>query len=124
MPTTILIVEDHDLLRQALRTWLEIAFPKCHIIEATKEAQAIALAQSSRPHVIVMDVSLSGTNGFEAVGRIKAVVPATPVVLLTNNKDETYRICATASGASAYVRKKAIQTELQPTLAALLAPPK
>lgn len=124
MPTTILIVEDHDVLRRALRRWLEIMFPKCHIIEATREAQAIALVQSSHPQVIVIDVSLSGTNGLEAVKRIKAAVPAIPVVVLTNNEDETHRICGTESGASAYVWKKAIQTELQPALAGLLPPVK
>ena len=121
MPVIILIVEDHDAVRQSLREWLEAVFPQCRVMEATSGEEAVAVAQAMSPHLVVMDIVLPQMDGIEATRRIKASVPAAEVVMLTIHEAEAYRADAAAAGASAYVPKSAMQTELIPTLAALLA---
>ena len=120
MPTTILIVEDHDDVRRALRDWLALEFPQCRVIEAASGEEAIALARTESPRMIVMDIRLPGMNGIEAARRIKAALPSAQIVMLTIHTSDTYRADATAAGACAYVTKQAMHAELVPTLAALL----
>jgi DNA-binding NarL/FixJ family response regulator len=121
MSTTILIVEDHDAVRKSLRDWLEVEFPDCSVIEAASGEEGIALAKAESPRLVVMDISLPGMHGIEAARRIKATLPSTQLVILTIHESDTYYADATAAGASAYVPKRAMQSELIPTLAALLA---
>jgi two-component system, NarL family, invasion response regulator UvrY len=117
----ILIVEDHDGVRQSLREWLELVFPQYHLVEATSGEEALTLAQSISPRVVIMDIGLPGINGIEAAQDIKAAVPNTQVVMLSIYDDEAHRADATAAGACAYVPKRKAQTELLPVLTRLLA---
>jgi DNA-binding NarL/FixJ family response regulator len=121
MPATILIVEDHDEVRRSLQDWLKIEFPQCRVIEAASGEEAIALAQTESPNLVVMDITLPGMNGIEATRQIKAILPSARIVMLTIHDSDAHRAGATAAGASAYVSKRAMSTELLPTLAALLA---
>ncbi len=121
MPATILIVEDHEDVRKAMRDWLEVEFPQCRVIEAASGEQAIALARSESPRLVVMDIRLPGINGIETARQIKAALPLAQIVMLTIHAGEIYRADARAAGASAYVTKQRMHSELVPTLAALLA---
>jgi DNA-binding NarL/FixJ family response regulator len=118
---TILIVEDHDTVRRSLREWLEAVFPQHRFIEAASGEEAVAIAQARSPRVVVMDIALPQMNGIEATRRIKAAAPTAQVVMLTIHEDEAYRADAAAAGASAYVPKRLMQTELLPALEALLS---
>jgi DNA-binding NarL/FixJ family response regulator len=91
------------------------------VIEASSAEEALALVPVEAPRLVVMDISLPGMSGIEATRQIKAVLPSTKVVMLTIYEGDSYRADATMAGASAYVPKRAMQTELMPTLAALLA---
>jgi DNA-binding NarL/FixJ family response regulator len=117
----ILIVEDHDGVRQSLREWLELVFPQYHLVEATSGEEALTLAQSISPRVVIMDIGLPGMNGIEAAQDIKKAAPSTLVVMLSIYDDEAHRADATAAGACAYVPKRKVQTELLPVLTRLLA---
>jgi len=121
MAATILIVEDHDAVRRSLRDWLELEFPQCRVIEATSGEEAVALIQTQSPRLVVMHISLPGMSGIEATRQIKAALPSVQIVMLTVYEDDAHRTDATAAGASAYVPKRVMQTQLIPTLAALLA---
>jgi len=121
MPATILIVEDHDTVRKSLRDWLEVEFPQCRVIEAASGEEAIAVIRTESPRLVVMDISLPGMSGIEATRQIKAALPSAQVVMLTIHEDDAHRADAITAGASAYVTKRVMQTELIPTLAALLA---
>jgi len=120
MPATILIVEDHTDVRRALRDWLGLEFPRCRVIEAASGEEAIALARSESPRLVVMDIRLPGMNGIETARQIKAALPFTQIVMLTIHTGDIYLADARAAGASAYVTKQRMHSELVPTLAALL----
>jgi DNA-binding NarL/FixJ family response regulator len=123
MPTTILIVENHDAVRVSLREWLEAAIPQCRVIEAASGEEAVALAQANLPRLVVMDIGLPQMNGIEATRLIKATVPAVQVVILTIYENKAYCADAMAAGASAYVPKRNMQREFLPTLTELLSTP-
>jgi DNA-binding NarL/FixJ family response regulator len=121
MLETILIVEDHESVRRALRDWLAVSFPQLRVIEAASAEEAIFLIRSETPHLIIIDFKLPGMNGIEATRRIKSSLPSAQIVMLTIREDDIYRAYATAAGVSAYIPKRAIPTALHPTLAALLS---
>jgi DNA-binding NarL/FixJ family response regulator len=121
VPETILIIEDHDDVRRALRDWLALEFPQYRVIDAANGEEAVALARIESPRLVVMDVRLPGINGIEATRQIKATLPAAQIVMLTIHTSDTFRADARAAGACAYVTKQAMHAELVPTLAALLA---
>lgn len=121
MCPTIMIVEDHDAVRAALCDWLGAAFPNCIVIEAKSGEEAVDLALAQPPDVVLMDISLPGMNGIGATRRIKAAVPQTQVVMLTIHEAPEYQADAMAAGASAYIVKRHMHTELIPTLSKLLS---
>jgi len=121
MPATILIVEDHDEVRRVMRDWLRVEFPQCRVIEAASGEEAMTLARSESPRLVVMDMHLPGMNGIETTRQIKAALPVAQIVMLTIQTGDIYRADARAAGASAYVTKQRMHSELVPTLAALLA---
>jgi DNA-binding NarL/FixJ family response regulator len=120
MPT-ILVVEDHDAVRESLSEWLQVKFPVCRVLGARCGEDALALASVESLDLVVMDIALPGMNGIEATRKLKATQPTAKVVMLTIREDNSYRTDAERAGASAYVTKRAMQNELIPTLAELLA---
>ncbi|MHB9074098.1 MAG: response regulator transcription factor [Desulfobaccales bacterium] len=121
MNHNILIVEDHEIVRQSLREWLELSFPHYQLLEATSGEEAVTMAQTMSPRLVIMDIGLPGMSGIEAAQGIKAVLPDTHVVMLTIYDDEAHRADAAAAGASAYVPKRKVQTELLPIVTRLLS---
>jgi DNA-binding NarL/FixJ family response regulator len=120
VPDTILIVEDHEVVRRSLRDWLGAVFPHFDLLEAASGEEAVTVASERPLRAVVMDIGLPQMNGIEATRRIKAAAPATEVVILTIHEDAAYRADATAAGASAYVPKLKMRAELVPTLEAIL----
>ncbi|MFZ5447841.1 MAG: response regulator [Thermodesulfobacteriota bacterium] len=121
MNHNILIVEDHEGVRRSLREWLELSFPHYRLLEAASGEEAVSVAQSANPRLVIMDIGLPGINGIEAAHNIKASLPATQVVMLTIYDDEAHRADAASAGVSGYVPKRKVQTELLPVIARLLA---
>jgi DNA-binding NarL/FixJ family response regulator len=91
------------------------------LLEANNGEEAITVAQTMSPCLVIMDIGLPGMSGIEAAQGIKSVAPATRVVMLTIYDDEAHKAAATAAGVSAYVPKRKVQTELLPVLTRLLA---
>ena len=121
MPTTILIVADHNLMRQALHEWVKIKFPGCQVIEAAHEREALYLAETHQPQVVILDLALPGMDGLQAIGQFRTLLPSTKVVVLTHYDQEVHRLQASTAGANAYLSKGKLSSELQPLLTALLA---
>jgi DNA-binding NarL/FixJ family response regulator len=122
MSNSILIVEDHEKVRQALRKLLEVKFSQYQVIEVRSGEEALSLTLEDTPQLIIMDITLPGMSGIEATRRIQASASAPPVVMFTIHEDDIYRKEATDAGAIAYVAKHALQSELLPQLSTLLTP--
>jgi DNA-binding NarL/FixJ family response regulator len=120
MSATILIVEDHDAVRKALRSWLSGVFPKYNFSEATSGEEAVTLVRAQPPDIVLMDIGLPQMNGLQATRQIKAAALQTQVVILTLHEEEAYRAAAFAAGASAYVLKGKMHAELVPVVEKLL----
>jgi DNA-binding NarL/FixJ family response regulator len=121
MVADILIVDDSETVRNSLHNWLKSVFPSWSIEEAGCGQEAVDCVLVHPPGIVLMDISMPGMNGIEATHRIKAVAPETKVVMLTIYEDAQYRADASMAGASAYVIKRKMHTELIPVLVNLLA---
>jgi DNA-binding NarL/FixJ family response regulator len=108
----ILLVEDHTLLRQGIMTML-LTEPDIEIAgEADNGRDAIRLAASLNPDLVLMDISMPGMNGTEAIADIKIRNPAIKVMMLTVHMAEEYIREALSSGADGYVLKHSTREEL------------
>jgi DNA-binding NarL/FixJ family response regulator len=102
---TVLIVDDHILIRQGLRKILELE-PKIKVIDEAGDGQgAINLVRKLRPMVVLMDINMPGTNGIEATTIIKKELPQTGIIALTVHKDEEYVYELVRAGVSGYILK-------------------
>jgi DNA-binding NarL/FixJ family response regulator len=116
----VLLVDDHQLLRQAVRRALEDA--EMHVVaEAGDGAEAVRLAHEMRPDVIVMDVSMPVLDGVEATRRIHAAMPAVPIVVLTMHGEVSQRRDAIAAGAAGFLTKDVAMQDLVRTVVEVAA---
>ena len=109
---TVLIVDDHDVVRQGVRAFLE-AQADLHIVgEAASGEEAIRLAEDFIPDVVLMDLAMPGMNGVEATREVKRISPRTQVVVLTSYHDDEYIFTALRVGALSYTLKDIRREEL------------
>ena len=107
-----LVVDDHPIVRAGLVALFDAA-PDIHVIgTASSGEEAIALAASLEPDVVLMDLRMSGIDGDEATARIVAARPATRVVILTTYENDDAILRAISAGASGYLLKAAPEEEL------------
>jgi len=107
-----LIVEDHSLLRQGLRS-LVSTLPDFEVVgEACEGKEAIRQALASVPDLILMDLAMPGMNGIEATAQIKRRLPRIRIIALTGFKSDEYVREALRAGADGYVTKDASYDEL------------
>lgn len=110
--TTIVLADDHHLVRQGLRALLE-SEPGFELVGETGDGlEAIELAKRLQPDVIVLDLVMPSLNGLEVTRYIKDCCPQTCVVILSMHANEAYVLEALKNGASAYVLKDSSVTEL------------
>jgi DNA-binding NarL/FixJ family response regulator len=112
----ILLADDHDMIRAALRSVLEAQPGMKVVAEARDGLEAVRLAGEIVPDVVVMDLRMPGLSGFDATRRIVKEVPGVKVVLVTAHTDARMVKEAMAAGASAYVVKDAAFEELGPAV--------
>jgi two-component system response regulator NreC len=108
----LLLVDDHEVVRTGLRMLLENQ-PHIKIIgEANSGLQALEMADSLNPDVVIMDITLPDISGIEATRRLRKSHPDLPVVALTIHEDEQYFFEMLQAGASGYVPKRAAPEDL------------
>jgi len=108
----LLLVDDHEVVRTGLRMLLENQ-PNIKIIgEANTGLQALEMAESLKPDVVIMDITLPDISGIEATRKLRQSHPDLPVVALTIHEDEQYFFEMLQAGASAYVPKRAAPEDL------------
>ena len=109
---SVLLVDDHNLVRRGFRRILEDEPDIIVAGEAGDGVQAIRLADELRPKVIVMDCAMPGMNGLEATRQILAKHPQSLVLMLSMHPEETLVRQALEAGARGYVLKNAVDLEL------------
>ena len=105
-PLRLLVVDDHEVVRQGLVSLLERREHFQVVAEAGTAAEAVEMARKFEPDLVVMDVRLPDGSGIEACREIRAEFPGTRVVILTSYPDEEAVLSAIIAGASGYLLKQ------------------
>jgi NarL family two-component system response regulator LiaR len=104
---TVLIADDHPLLREALHRTLEVEEDIEVVAEAGDGEEAVKLASELKPNVAVMDIVMPKLNGIEATRKIKEIAPDTAILILTAYDDDEYVLGLLDAGAAGYLLKSA-----------------
>src|SRR5580765_1727120 len=112
MPLRVMVVDDHEVVRDGLRAMLEATEDISVVAEAGSVSEAIAVADEQKPDVIVMDVRLGDGSGVEATREIRARRPETQVLMLTSFADDEALFASVMAGASGYVLKQVRSDDL------------
>jgi DNA-binding NarL/FixJ family response regulator len=102
----VLLVEDHNMVRQGLRALLTAEEGVVVVGEARDGRDAVQLVKKLRPDVVVMDIAMPLLNGLEATRQILGLFPATKVLVLSAHREDEYVEQATEAGAAGYVVKE------------------
>jgi two-component system, NarL family, response regulator NreC len=108
----ILLADDHAMFRAGLRALLEVESRFEVIGEVADGDEAVDQVRIQKPDVVVMDLSMPGTNGLDATRRIAALGLATRVLVLTVHAEEEYLVPVVEAGASGYLTKTSADTDL------------
>jgi DNA-binding NarL/FixJ family response regulator len=109
---TVLLVDDHSLVRRGFRRMLEDESDMNVVGEASDGEQAVKLAKQLKPQVVVMDCALPGMNGLQATREILESQPDTAVLMLSMHTESTWVRQAIEAGAKGYILKNAMELEL------------
>lgn len=112
-PIRVLLADDHVLMRAGIRSLLEKMSSVEVVGEAGNGREAVALANSLRPHVVLMDIGMKELNGLEATARITREIPGVRVLILSMHANEEYVLQALRAGAAGYILKDAATAELE-----------
>jgi DNA-binding NarL/FixJ family response regulator len=103
---TVLLAEDHTIVREGFRKMLELEKDLQVVGEAQDGRQAVTLAKKLRPDVVLMDIAMPLLNGLEATRQVLKAVPAIKVLILSAHNDDAYVKNATDSGAVGFLLKQ------------------
>jgi DNA-binding NarL/FixJ family response regulator len=103
---TVLLAEDHGIVREGLRSLLKLSGDFEVVGEAATGRQAVEMARKLAPAVVVMDIAMPLLNGFEATRQILLAAPDTKVLVLSAHSDDEYVAHMAAVGASGYLVKQ------------------
>jgi|SRR5215471_2946130 len=118
--TRILLVDDYKLWRSTVRSILE-ATRKFRIVgEASDGVEAIEMAATLLPDVVLLDIGLPKLNGIEAATKIRKTCPESKIIFFTQEQDSDVRSAALATGAAAYLVKSRAACELLQTLESVI----
>ena len=109
---SILLADDHSVMRAGLKLLLERHDDMRVVGEAADGRQAVELAESLKPDVAVVDIAMPLLNGIEATQRISALAAPAQVVILSMHSDESYVLRALKAGARAYILKDSAEEDL------------
>lgn len=118
--TTILLADDHSVLRSGLKLLLESQTDLRVTGEASSGIETLELASRLQPDLILLDLSMPGLGGLDALPALRKSVPAAKILILTMHDEPQYLRTALKNGASGYVLKKAADSELISAIRAVL----
>ena len=121
MPPNVLLVEEHDDVRIALRDWLRSVVSPLSLSEARSMAEALQLAGQAKLDFALINVELPGENGIEAARELRRRHQDLPLVLMSVHDSEILRLASLEAGATAFVAKRDLTLSLLPIVQRLLA---
>jgi NarL family two-component system response regulator LiaR len=113
---TIIVADDHEVVRQGLRAYLESQPDFAVVGEASSGCEALAAATRLQPQVLLMDLIMPGMDGVEATQQVREACPHTQVVVLTSYHEDEHIFPALRAGAVAYLLKDVPMAELAEAL--------
>ena len=116
---SLLVVEDHEEVRAALRDWLLTSLPPFKLREARSLDEAMACADQTPLDLVLMNMELPGPNGIEATRALRKRHPKCPVVVMSVNDSEALRTAAIEAGALAFLSKRELPHALLPLIGRL-----
>ena len=111
-PIKVILVDDHDVVRTGLRSFLGAQEDVQVVAEARNGEEALLRAQEFNPDIVIMDITMPGMDGLEATRKLKARQPEILVLALTVHEDKQYFMEMLAAGASGYITKQAAADDL------------
>jgi len=115
-PISVLVVDDHPLLRAGVLALLGTSPTLQVVAEAGDGAEAVAAYAAHRPDVVLMDLQMPRMDGIEAITHIRAMDPGARIIVLTTYSGDANAIKALESGVSAYLLKDMLRHDLLPTI--------
>ena len=109
---SIILAEDHVVVRESIRRFLDRQPDLCVVGEAGDGEEAVRLATAFKPDVIIMDIAMPRLNGIEATRQVKAISPSTAVLVLTAYDYDQYIFAVLEAGAAGYLLKDVSGQEL------------
>lgn len=119
-PLRVLLADDHALIVSAMHMMIERIEGVVVVAEAYNGRDAVALARTHRPDLVIMDISMKDLNGIEATAQITADSPSTRVMILSSHTDEGFVRRAIRAGASGYLAKGCHPAELATAIRAIM----
>jgi two-component system, NarL family, response regulator NreC len=117
--TRVLLADDHSVVRQGLRVWLERSGTIEVVAEAADGRDAVRMAEELAPDIVIMDIAMPLLNGIDATAQITRRNPHTKVIILSVHADESYILRALNAGAKGYLLKEATENDLLPAVASV-----
>ena len=118
-PISILLADDHTLVREGIRALVE-KFPNVSVISEAKDGrEAIRLVREHQPDLVLMDIAMPGLNGLEATARVSKEFPGVRVIILSMYANEEYVREAIRAGAAGYLAKRSAAAELELAITAV-----
>ena len=118
---SVLLAEDHAIFRQGLTALLQTDDQVSVVGEAGNGQEALQLATQLEPDLVIMDLSMPGTNGTEAIPKIKQRLPETKIIALTAHNAEEYVRATLQAGAKGYVLKEDSHQDLLTAIRSVMA---
>lgn len=116
---TVLVVDDHDVIRDGIVRILGESGRAEVVAEARDGLEAIAQALATKPDIVIIDLSMPRLSGLEAIHSIHSALPRCRLLVVTMHRDEEYVVPIVRAGASGYLLKENVATELDDAIDAL-----
>lgn len=118
-PPRLIIVDDSALIRQAIEMVLDLRYDV--VASVSNGEAAVTAAARLTPELILLDISMPGVNGFEAARQIKRASSVTSIIFVSEHEQKSYVEAGFGAGASGYVFKDQIASDLVPAIRTVLA---
>ncbi|HET9602907.1 MAG TPA: response regulator transcription factor [Gemmatimonadales bacterium] len=118
-PIKVLVADDHTVVREGIRHVLDGEPGFTIVAEAATAADAVRLAESEKPDVVLLDITMPGESGLQAAARIRKLVPETRILILSMHDNPEYVLESVRAGAHGYLLKDSAATELRQAIRAV-----